>query len=467
MRSRQRQLTASCIGGCRNFGSPRLRRLFLSFEPHTPWWSHRHYATIGIEDVFLVPPARALPREYYVEGGNGRCGGTPSPVLRNDKGGFASEEITGVIQASPRDFVVREISPASRCGSVNPHHHRSNDQIVSSPYPRVADLGADDAADKAEDASQKEDRASVQFMADQLPRRMQNRRSESLEREGSKELSASCAFRSVDADEPRKRSATTATGAAAMTHALETTADPLAVLRQQLAPTQEGPEECISRLEALSLGVVEGLRRTSEGSSFGADVGQQSFAFRLDPRNHHLDDEEGSASNCMPIDRGIFHRSLRCVYPMLSAESSVAVCSTGPSDELDQQVVEGQEASGASYQVTVTLDPLFLSLAPLLHESHVDLPLLYAYYKGGLDAPEPTVGRAADGDSTGVLLRLKLDLPRAERKHVHHTIEAQSSQNLATTTRTSASPAPAACGDHAGAELDNGERVTITSIVVQ
>jgi hypothetical protein len=139
---------------------------------------------------------------------------------------------------------------------------------------------------------------------------------------------------------------------------------------------------------------VEGLRPQFAESSIGeissSERSQLTLTFHLDPRTHRLNDKDGNKYSCMPLDRGIFHRSIRSAYPMLSAESSVVVHDTSSSEVCDQLVDNGHETNSACYQVSVTADPLFLSLAALLHEPHVDLTVLCAFYKRGYSVPEPT-----------------------------------------------------------------------------
>jgi TruD family tRNA pseudouridine synthase len=61
---------------------------------------NRHFSTIGIDDVFLSPPAHPLLSAYLSQGGYSES--------------FSSWEFVGTIKTNPEDFVVREVFPPDR-----------------------------------------------------------------------------------------------------------------------------------------------------------------------------------------------------------------------------------------------------------------------------------------------------------------------------------------------------------------
>ena len=62
----------------------------------------RHYGTIGMADVFLVPPPHPLPSTYLLN----HDSSPPQP--------FTSNEVIATLKSTPQDFVVREIMDSSK-----------------------------------------------------------------------------------------------------------------------------------------------------------------------------------------------------------------------------------------------------------------------------------------------------------------------------------------------------------------
>ena len=148
-------------------------------------------------------------------------------------------------------------------------------------------------------------------------------------------------------------------------------------------------------------------------------------------------------------DWKLLHRNIRIVFPLLRTESS----STGPLREGDEggNHVDKSDPANKSW-VCCLIDQSFFSIAPCLANPREDLPLLYKFRSRG---PVPALGgdgnrgrsgfnnrkggknnkqKCAKGKGPGdeatvnsttqgiVLLRLRQDLPRDERRVIHQAL---------------------------------------------
>ena len=112
------------------------------------------------------------------------------------------------------------------------------------------------------------------------------------------------------------------------------------------------------------------------------------------------------------LNRKSFHQAFRVQYPLLLAESV-----------LQPQQVDEQEDK--TYKIRVTIDDRFHELVPLLNDPCTDLNALYAFFK-----------RKMDHSCASVVVVLKHDLPREERRIIHQTISTKTNRSLTTSTIT-------------------------------
>jgi TruD family tRNA pseudouridine synthase len=372
----------------------------------------RHYSTIGIDDVFLnaVGPSISplqneenyktdassssdenennhrhqwwLPSVYLVQ----QFRWKDHPVLL--------WEMLGDIKTRPEDFVVREISADNQVADLSLH----------SEFVNHSD---EDPSTKKSEAIQK----CVQ------------KKTSSSESKHSTPKNKNTEMKTVAYNHPCE--------AHSMTSPSES--DPLQYLKQILRDKLEDKttvEHVLNELYDLNERVLLTLstdvtKETIEDVRF---VLQQQSA-----------QNSTTAQQLAKQERAEIHEAIRFAYPILKSE-----------------IVQDDET--LTFHIRVFPEQYFSNIATYLLHPNEDLPLLYAYYKLGYEFAEQQrqqkqqfktaendqdklVGkrskRKRGGQLTqldGVILRLRPNLPKAERRNIHQIIEAKTKGMLGTQT---------------------------------
>ncbi|GAX28655.1 tRNA pseudouridine13 synthase [Fistulifera solaris] len=177
---------------------------------------------------------------------------------------------------------------------------------------------------------------------------------------------------------------------------------------------QVPPSETIQEIDNLHNAAVELLRGTSEDCGDVIDI---TF----------LEVNEASVSL-----RGAFHKAIRRDYPLLQSDTKPA----GPDN---------------SRRLSVSISTRFLALRSFLDNPQEDLIKLYRYFNRGYEAS------IKDGGEERVLLRLRKDLPREDRRIVHEAIQKGSHGMFQTFT----------IPDYKMHVDDTKEPITVVVVVVQ
>jgi TruD family tRNA pseudouridine synthase len=155
---------------------------------------------------------------------------------------------------------------------------------------------------------------------------------------------------------------------------------------------QVSPSETVQKLNNLHDAAVDLLRGTSDDNC--GDVIDITFS------------EVNEASVSL---RGAFHKAIRRDYPLLQSETKPA----GPD---------------RFRRLSVSISTRFLPLRSFLDNPQEDLLKLYRYFNRGYEAS------IKDGGEERVLLRLRKDLPREDRRIVHEAIQKGSHAMFQTST---------------------------------
>jgi TruD family tRNA pseudouridine synthase len=372
----------------------------------------RHYSTIGIGDVFADKPPCVLPSTYLDH----------LPEIRSSNGNFLSGEIVGVIKSSPDDFIVREIGlkgrhiPGLSEGDaealriahlvpldvnipVVPASFRLQDRPPESRGQDLVNLTATTPTpgDQAKSAAKKDEEASSNPYDDTTPLEV---------------------IRKILA---QAVSSSTINEIANGQSAVDNILDELRKLELQ----------ALDRIEHLpwDISIPQPLA-PADGTSSG----------HLMPQDTALIPSLSSNG-----DKGAFHRALRLAFPVLRA------------DVVNSQSTGSPPASSKGQEIQVGVDETFFGLIPYLYKPRVDLPLLYLYYKRGFvpsrggkrrsvnhqkgrdtkEGKQPCSSSSREDAQkvpTDCVLRLRLGLPRNERRPVHQIIEAKTKGMLGSDT---------------------------------
>ncbi|CAB9498615.1 Pseudouridylate synthase 7 homolog-like protein [Seminavis robusta] len=399
----------------------------------------RHFATIGIEDVFAESPPdprHHFPKSYLLQEDR-----HPIPNENDDTANsFVTSEILGVLKERPEDFVVREISKVSRMLEIfgkefeeanderkrelqvadlvelgDTRLHGSNSTATTTPWntdPKES-AAKDATSNTAESAESKEDG----------------------EKNGQANATATkMVTDAVDTEETRKKP---------MLSHMETIE---AVLGQVLEAqdkiySESQVKKLVEELQSLhnkALEKIEQLANNPESPSKSEDSPQKEqenvVVLPAVPANFaHLEGSEGPLTT---LDRGDFHKALRLAFPMLKA-------TTISSDNDDKK----------KGQIHVEMDDLFHELIPFLDKPLEDLPKLYRFQKIGCviddsndysndsnnnDGNHKNRKRKRDGrqndrsnnngrkktnNGTNPILRLKPTLTKDERRPIHRMLQ--------------------------------------------
>lgn len=352
----------------------------------------RHYSTIGIEDVFLEPPpSRLLPACYLA----------PSPEPSSTNNRFQTWEIVGSIKSNPEDFQVREIASRRRTPK------------LPVDFDLVADLATSGTllTPTAEGTSASRGRCN------------EEERSISSEIEKKEVHDTVHALSNVDnSNVQNEAEATTDNSGEALVVSSPTEAV------KELLTEAFGNEKAAAFVSQIQLLYERAITCIGQYPNVPCD-----------------DDNEFVWIPPVSNNRGMLHRNLRFAFPLLKSDAIKYKSGTQP-----PQAYGSRDATDASASVAekieelpwikVSIDDSFFGLAPSLYQAEVDIPKLYLFRNRGcvdfIDKKQGTAKNnkgkkrkrsnrdgATTNDGSIVVLRLRPDLAREKRGHVHHMIQ--------------------------------------------
>jgi len=440
----------------------------------------RHYSTIGIGDVFVDtavmgrPPTSSREEEEAgtASAPGGGCWWLPRSYLSSSSGTGKSSsrihkaavvvplwEMTGALKTVPEDFVVREIILAphhdadgsaeekSGGGGESIDSNRSDVASSSSSTPRtlVADLGLPQLpAPVVPQVEHEEEKQQPTRTGDNSNDEDQKLQTDDRDNPLSHLEAVLGKFSS---SLPAKASSDVKEMLEALQNLHRAALDRIRCLEQQarttaqasvVVPTQEQQEEAeVTKMSALAPAAAPAGAPTGTDGDDDDTVVRFSFLLHAEPDN---DSPEQTKRQ-----RGEIHEAIRHAFPLLRSESA----SEKNGSESGSPSHPQKQSSQQQYDVPVVIDDFFFDLIPYLHAPVEDLPPLYAFCKHGVDHAQraqrqqqqrgTTAGRRRDGNDNdgecwGPRLRLHPNLPRAQRRPVHHAVDAKTKGLLGTRT---------------------------------
>ena len=396
-----------------------------------------HFSSIGIGDVFLEPPTTLLPSVYLASSSSSSSSSPSSPssfsLLKqgsSSRRGFLSREIVGKIKDSPEDFIVREIAlpdrviPGLKDVEIEAMRIAS---IAATTFDQYDNNGKMDVS-ALDEILPPSKRRRKRTRIDKNPTRAEETADPSAldDARAQPDMESSLAGRksnehqilTLDAASSQIRDGSQCTEPS-IDRCLEQ--GPLEVLRSILEKTLpksplDGPkstDDVLESIRTLRENLLEAIRRVPSSST--STDGEMSF------NGASLAESVGEiwipplVTNG-PKDRGVFHRAVRAVFPLLQSES----VAPSPSNT-------NQEGNGtfSSHKVKIYGDPIFFDLIPFLFEPCLDLPPLYDFYHSRLES-----------NVKNPILRLRPGLERQERAPVHRLLASKSRNSLVSSTIT-------------------------------
>lgn len=369
---------------------------------------NRHYSTIGIDDVFLdPPPEHTLPRSYLT---------SSKPC-----GAFRTWEIIGTIKSCPEDFVVREIASRMRSPEL-PKEFDLVADLSSGPPTRVI----------SNHNHPKEPRENREKLI--KSRRYGDGDNQTVvSSEGSRSPSEN-----ID-NEP----GTTFSVNRSEQH--PASLSPVDTVRTILEQTfcWEETKNLLKRLRSLQKRAIDCIETSDALHDDDSVVWIPPISMDSSCVN------SGRNSSSRGGARGELHRSLKLAFSLLQSETIQLGNETHPPLVIDtdaKQVVSTLTAKDGETQtypwIRVSIDDTFFGLAPSLYKATVDIPRLYSFRNRGCTLQAEQTNRVENtrggkrkrgndthldsdilcDDDSQVILRLRPDLTREERRPLHHLI---------------------------------------------
>ena len=462
---------------------------------------HRHLSTIGIGPVFICPPPHSLPQQP-----TGDLDVAESEAeTSNSSPGLSTEiidtwEIIGDIKVHPEDFLVREIgwAPGHLSSNGDESNRRFNVQAGKGKYRRLhgwsrAIAGLEEIrnndnenGDLTTNCERTEKTANVTESSSTLPM-------EQTDQEKSPACDDSIMNNSVNqpldswnksliANNPRNISDREAYTLKNEHNGRDTVDEsPLDGLRRILTlcySKTDGWESENKPIKVSGLGsddTIQQMSRLQQSAIQALDTDEPIRNYQNKPvwiPTVHITRNQLDTTENDQLNWKLLHQYIRSSFPLLKTEAS----SIGPSSTGREDIPN--DVYNAKSWIRVSVDQLFFPIAPLLAMPSKDLIRLYMFRNNGPVAASSahrsrTRFNQGNGSNKGksehkdsqkdksadekgeVLLRLKPDLPRNERRVVHQALTSSRRRDFDTSTK-----------NDVPLHEDNGSART-TAIVVQ
>ena len=449
-------------------------QLDLEETSHTMEWKqpplHRHLSTIGIGPVFICPPPHTLPQEPAETADENAVNGADTSHENHEI--IDTWEIIGDIKSSPDDFLVREIGWApplsgvacnddklsAASGSTSryrrlPGWSRRVAGLCQSEQPSNNDTEAidpdfyetgNDECTPIQDSVGAAKRLKSDVAEDkQLVLNAQQNQSEKAK---SQKIVSETAN-----DNPQSKA-----------QEISIQEDPLDGLKRilmichcndnineserdqsSLEAAADDTLHQLTELENSTIKLLDSSNSTAVNGSFNltAPSNEDNIAWIPTARiaQHAPSDDENNWK--------LVHQYIRLIYPLLKTEASAV----GPPNN-----THDEEPLDKSW-VKVSLDRMYFSIAPLLAKPSEDLPKLYKFRNNGpvaaangsrcrnVSRTDKSRNRNAHHENKQqlsenhnhrgqVLLRLRPDLPRSERRVIHQALTSSRRRDFDTST---------------------------------
>lgn len=345
----------------------------------------RHYSTIGIGDVFVEVPCSAgcLPSSYLDASHSCPAGALSTEMLW---------EMIGTIKSTPEDFLVREVAFLVGRGL------------------QVADLSL----------------ASGLRQADiKMPHR-----SDDVAATDNQPIDAKSALVEIaafpDVKEPLQNNDDAGESYKDATERLQAMLAKHLCINSSIASlTPQSPSVTLAALQKLALEALDTIKNMDGNFVQNSSTSQLLITISFTVLSADTLQQKK--------ERGDIHEAIRHSFPLLRSEAANVETST---DGL--------------YHIRVTVDDHFFGLVPYLYDPVDDLSSLYGFFKRGYEYAQKQIETKAQccrglkkkqsrnwrerQSRNSPILRLKPNLQRSDRRHVHQTIESKSKGMLGTET---------------------------------
>lgn len=436
---------------------------------------HRNLTTIGIGPVFVCSP----PPQPPVEDDTKRNINVDDvDVLQPHQNEILTWEIVGDIKSSPEDFIVREIgwapssiSVGTDCNSkeitdttkkknVNeyrrkPGWHRCIAGLECNHH--ISEQNSDGVDVGGRDDDNNNDTKDISNVVQKSDAHDMQQKLDSCSHSASAKVSDNSYAELIT--EQFKPQSTSTTVSNNETDKVESANDPAEELQRILIAChsnnntnanetnehQSAVDLILQQLRDLQNLALDEMESTNLMNKDDSDIDKSKIVWipTANLFNNSSDVTNGKE------DWKLLHRNIRIVFPLLRTESS----STGPLSEEDEGGNHGDKSDPANKSwVCCLIDQSFFSIAPYLANPREDLPLLYKFRsrgpvtalggdgnrgrsgfnnrKGGKNNKRKCANGKGPGDEATVnsttqgivLLRLRQDLPRDERRVIHQAL---------------------------------------------
>lgn len=449
-------------------------QLDLEETSHIMEWKqpplHRHLSTIGIGPVFICPPPHTLPQEPAETADENAVNGADTSHENHEI--IDTWEIIGDIKSSPDDFLVREIgwapplsgdacnddnlSAASgstsryrrlpgwsrRVAGLCPSEQPSNNDTETT-YPDYHEAGNDECTPIQDSVGAAKRLKSDVAEDKQLVLNAQQNQSEKVKSEKIVSETAN--------DNPQSKA-----------QEISIQEDPLDGLKRilMICHCNDNINESERDQSSLEAAADDTLHQLSElenstikrlDSSNSAAVNGSSNLTAPDNEDNIVWIQTARISQYAPSDDEnnwkLVHQYIRLAYPLLKTKASAV---GPPNNTYDEEPLDKS-------WVKVSLDRMYFSIAPLLAKPSEDLPKLYKFRNNGpvaaangsrcrnVSRTDKSRNRNAYHENKQqlsenhnhrgqVLLRLRPDLPRSERRVIHQALTSSRRRDFDTST---------------------------------
>ncbi|KAL7556788.1 hypothetical protein ACA910_005228 [Epithemia clementina (nom. ined.)] len=400
-----------------------------------------HLSSIGIGDVFLEAttflPSAYLSSAAAVPSFTSSCcrvvtAATTATASNQVKRVMFSREICGKIKRRAQDFIVREIAlPGRYIPSM------TDAEIEATRVASIDNTTTDTATSSDVKQPSNQDFALLDILVPQAKKRKVGE-SGSADPTGlvEKDIDATTQTLTTSIDLPEQNTPQPSS------NDIQHEQHPLEILKTILTKTLQNhnsngasaAKEILDSIGTLQQDLVEAIRQAhaSQSSSGGGVTpnGEEKPSFSASALANSVGLFRVPALfTSGPAERGELHRAVRAAFPLLESEND----KDNNKNNNSKDTYNGDEGDGAlsGYRIKIFPDPTFLPLVPLLFEPHVDLPPLYAFYRGRVNgeaagASSSNHKKASKQKSHRVILRLPPNLERKARAPLHGILSSQS-----------------------------------------
>ena len=435
---------------------------------------HRHLSTIGIGPVFICPPPHSLPPEPVED--NHETSRNETDRVDESTGELTDTwEIIGDIKSCPQDFVVREIGWAPSnlssdgdvkgCSNIQPTYKGTNRYSRLPGWSRriagfechslVEEVSNDSSMTHSEVAKQGSTLSSdIDYNGDdavQSSIKKSKREETDLSKQNQSHLDARTKDSSTDAQSIKDVSYVDEKPMDGLTRILMICHSSVAnESNDHQSPSQKmAASDTLQQLAELQESAIQAIQSCALSTNH-IDIGTVNLTSVWIPTMRIARNELDTKGH---RDWKLLHKYIRMSFSLLRTEAS-SLGPTGNTSQVNKSV--GHSKPIDKSWIRVEIDKMYFPIAPLLANPVEDLSALYKFRNNG---PVATSNRGRNDNRarynnhskrnkdqihneseadimTGnqVLLRLRLDLPRSERRIIHQALTSSRRRDFDTST---------------------------------